>query len=133
TKQEAGFSLIELMVAMTITLIVTGAIYGLLTSGGNAFKREPELSDRQQNVRMAMDLIQRDVSNAGSGMGAWVQAFTNNLDTQGPLVSILPTVGGGSRTIQGQNDFLEILGNDGTCPVLATCKDAGVNLGTPEQ
>src|SRR4029078_2453670 len=99
--------------------------------GGNAFKREPELSDRQQNVRMAMDLIQRDVSNAGSGMGAWLQAFTNNLDAQGPLVSILPTVSGGSRAIQGQNDFLEILGNDGTCSLRATGKEPGARLGSP--
>ena len=33
TPDERGFSLVELMVAMTVTLIVSGAIYGLLTSG----------------------------------------------------------------------------------------------------
>ena len=51
TRDQAGFSLIELMVAMVVTLIVTGAIYGLLAGGQSAFRREPQLADRQQNTR----------------------------------------------------------------------------------
>jgi prepilin-type N-terminal cleavage/methylation domain-containing protein len=84
---ESGFSLIELTVAMVVTLIVTGAIYGLLAGGQSAFRREPELSDRQQNVRVAMDMIMRDISNAGSGLPEWVQVFTRNLD--GPTATPL--------------------------------------------
>ena len=75
-RQERGFSLVELMVAMTVTLIVSGAIYGLLTSGSNAFRREPELADRQQNIRVAMDLISRDVFNAGAALPTFSQVFT---------------------------------------------------------
>ena len=60
-----GFSLIELMVAMAVTLIVTGAIYGLMTGGQNAFRREPAITDRQQNIRLAMDIIMRDIASAG--------------------------------------------------------------------
>ncbi len=105
--QDAGFSLIELMVAMTITLVVTGAIYGLLTAGHNAFRREPELADRQQNIRVAMDLITRDVEGAGNGMTPFVQAFTNGLDAAGPAGP------GGVNS-----DYLEILMNDGLCPTL---------------
>ena len=30
-RPDAGFSLIELMVALVVTLIVSGAVYGLLT------------------------------------------------------------------------------------------------------
>jgi len=76
TRTDRGFSLVELMVAMTITLIVSAAIYGLLTSGSNAFRREPELADRQQNIRVAMDLVARDVFNAGAGLPAFSQVFT---------------------------------------------------------
>ena len=53
-RQQRGFSLVELMVAMTVTLIVSGAIYGLLTSGSSAFRREPEVADRQQNIRQTV-------------------------------------------------------------------------------
>jgi prepilin-type N-terminal cleavage/methylation domain-containing protein len=117
--QEGGFSLIELMVAMAITLVVSGAIYGLLTAGNNAFRREPELADRQQNIRMAMDLISRDVEEAGNGMIPFVQAFTNNLDGVGP-----PGPGGVNT------DYLEIVLNDGTCPTLAVAGSPGTALHT---
>ena len=39
--RQAGFSLVELMIAMVITLIVTGAIYGLLSGGESAFRCSP--------------------------------------------------------------------------------------------
>ena len=48
TRHERGFSLVELMVAMTVTLIVSGAIYGLLTSGEDRLPAASrELADGQ--------------------------------------------------------------------------------------
>jgi len=126
-KAQAGFTLIELLVAMTVTLIITGAMYGLLAGGQNAFRREPELTDRQQSIRMAMDRIQRDVVIAGQKMGAFHQAFTNGLNGAGnkPLT-------GGAGPLTGPNgptDILEVSGNTGECPdVWATHKDIGANV-----
>lgn len=80
SSSENGFSLVELLVAMVITLIVSGAIYGLMTAGQNAFRREPELAERQQNIRLAMDMIVRDLANAGTGLPPFTQVFTQNLD-----------------------------------------------------
>lgn len=79
SSTENGFSLIELLIAMTITLIVSGAIYGLMTAGQNAFRREPELAERQQNIRLAMDMIVRDLANAGTGLPPLTQVFTQGL------------------------------------------------------
>jgi len=87
TRHARGFSLVELMVAMTVTLIVSGAIYGLLTSGSNAFRREPEVADRQQNIRVAMDVISQDVYKAGYGAPTFAQVFTDGLDGAGPAGS----------------------------------------------
>jgi prepilin-type N-terminal cleavage/methylation domain-containing protein len=108
---EAGFSLVELLIAMLVTGIISGAIYGLLSTGQGAFRREPELSDRQQNIRIAMDLIQRDAENAGMRIPAFMQHFTDGLNGLGPAV---PS--------GGNADFLEIFGNDGQCPVLDACR-----------
>lgn len=113
-----GFSLIELTVALAVTLIVTGAIYGLLTGGQSAFRREPELSDRQQNIRVAMDLIMKDIGNAGSGLPPFVQIFTRTLDA----CSGCPN-GGAPMGLGGVlTDELEMLTNDGRDnePVCAT-------------
>lgn len=124
TPGQAGFTLIELLVAMTVTLIITGAMYGLLAGGQNAFRREPELTDRQQSIRLGMDRIQGDVLLAGQDMGAWVQAFTDNLNDVGTQ-----TANGPMRGPNGPTDVLEIFASTGTCPkVPATRVGGGVNM-----
>ena len=40
--RDDGYSLIELLVAMTLTLMVALSIFALLTAGQRAFRREPE-------------------------------------------------------------------------------------------
>ena len=110
---QSGFSLVELIVAMAVTMVVTGAVYGLMAGGNNAFRREPELTDRQQNVRVAMELIQKDIANAGVNMGPLFQSFTQNLNGAGRITGpYLDPVTNAPRVA----DHLEIFGNDGTCP-----------------
>jgi prepilin-type N-terminal cleavage/methylation domain-containing protein len=108
-RLERGFSLVELMVAMAATLIVSGAVYGLVTAGHSAFRREPALADRQQNVRVALDLIGRDAFRAGYGLPTFAQVFTDGLDGLGDLGS------GGEAT-----DELEIFAA-ADCPILNVC------------
>ena len=105
-SSESGFSLLELIVAVAITMVVTGAVYGLMSGGNSAFRREPELTDRQQNARAAMDMIQRDIGTAGTNMGPFFQSFTRNLNGVGRVTGPAGQVA----------DHLEIFGNDGTCP-----------------
>jgi prepilin-type N-terminal cleavage/methylation domain-containing protein len=110
-KSDArGFSLVELTVALVVTLIVSGAIYGLLAGGQSAFRREPELADRQQNIRLAMDLIMRDIANAGSSLPAFVQVFTQGLDA----CSGCPAGGAPMGLAGNRTDELEMLTNDGS-------------------
>jgi type IV pilus assembly protein PilW len=103
---QGGFSLTELMIAMLVTMLISGAVFGLLTAGQGAFRREPELTDRQQNIRVAMDLIQRDVATAGVGLGPFTQVFTPGLDGIGPIA-----LGPSGNAV----DQLQILGSDGEC------------------
>jgi len=137
-QHERGFSLVELMIAMTVTLIVSGAIYGLLTSGSNAFRREPEVADRQQNIRVAMDLIARDVFNAGAALPTFSQVFTNAdppggacvsadglngcgvMGTMGPAAAAARSPGDGGDPLQN-TDVLEIVSTDEQCPVQSVC------------
>jgi prepilin-type N-terminal cleavage/methylation domain-containing protein len=105
---QAGFTLIELLTAMGMTLIVSGAIYGLMVSSQNAFVREPALSDRQQNVRMGMEMITQDILAAGAGMDGFVQAFTPALNATGQPGSLGP--------VGTNSDVLEIMSNTDTCP-----------------
>jgi prepilin-type N-terminal cleavage/methylation domain-containing protein len=109
-RRQAGFSLVEMLVALTVSLLATGAIYQLVTAGQSAFRREPALADRQQNIRAAMDIISQDVLRAGFGLPEFVQVFTQNLDHVGPLM--------GASGLQ--SDMLELV-EAGSCPSLEIC------------
>lgn len=60
-----GFSLIEVLVALTITLIVMSSVFSLLTKGQRSFEREPEIAELQQNARAGLDAIAKDLAVAG--------------------------------------------------------------------
>lgn len=64
---EKGFTLVELLVAMTIFLIVTGVIYGMLQIGRIDRNRASRRSDILKNARIAVHMIGRDALNAGLG------------------------------------------------------------------
>lgn len=66
-SSEAGFSLLELMIAMVIFLIVTASIYGLMQVGRVDRNRSSRRSDVMKNARVALHLIGRDALNAGFG------------------------------------------------------------------
>ncbi|HET6900182.1 MAG TPA: hypothetical protein VFK70_17655, partial [Vicinamibacteria bacterium] len=69
--------------------------------------------DRQQNIRLAMDLIQRDISTAGSGMDPWEQAFSR-ADGPNETGTVLNGTGPmGSNAVA--TDLLEVMGADGSC------------------
>jgi prepilin-type N-terminal cleavage/methylation domain-containing protein len=126
---EAGFSLVELMVAMTITLIVSGAIYGLLAAGGDAFRREPELADRQQNIRAAMDLVSRDVFTAGASLPIFAQTFTI-ADPDGVCAGGLDGCGMAGSMGPDPTDVVEMVSVDEQCPFQTVCS-SGTVAGQP--
>jgi len=124
---QSGFSLIELMVALTVTLVVSGAIYGLLSGGQSAFRREPELTDRQQNARVALNIIMRDIANAGSGMPKFIQTFSQNLNNCTNSTTCPVDTGRITRPDVPAEvpDELEMLTNSGTKENEPACHTAG--------
>jgi type II secretory pathway pseudopilin PulG len=76
---EAGFSLVESLVAMVLMLVVTGAMFGLVNPGTTASRTQPEAMDMQQRARVATDVLYRDLFMAGAGIYAGPQtgALTN--------------------------------------------------------
>jgi prepilin-type N-terminal cleavage/methylation domain-containing protein len=64
---EAGFSLVEMMVAMTIMLVVTGTVFTLMNPSHGTFATEPEVADMQQRLRVASDVLYKDLVMTGAG------------------------------------------------------------------
>ena len=64
-RPEAGFSLIELIVSMTVFLIVTGSIWGVMNIAQRSRAVVNEKVDLGKSSRVGMNLLGRDTYNAG--------------------------------------------------------------------
>lgn len=67
-RNQGGFSIIELMVVVTVMLIVVGAVFSLMGNSMKVATATYELTDAQQNLRTAHEFINRDLMNAGDGL-----------------------------------------------------------------
>lgn len=76
---DAGFSLVESLIATVLMLVVTGAIFGFVTPGVTMSRAQPEAMDMQQRARIGADMLFRDLFMAGAGVYAGPQtgALTN--------------------------------------------------------
>ncbi|MBS7458013.1 PilW family protein [Coralloluteibacterium stylophorae] len=60
-----GMSLIELMIAMALGLVVVGAAIGIFLSNARTYRATESLGRVQENVRIAFELMARDLREAG--------------------------------------------------------------------
>jgi type IV pilus assembly protein PilW len=75
-QDQRGFTLVELMVGLLISVMVVAAGYTIMTSSVKASSVNDETNTMQQNARVAMDLLSRDIKMAGFGMNGPVGACT---------------------------------------------------------
>jgi prepilin-type N-terminal cleavage/methylation domain-containing protein len=67
-KQTKGFSLIELLVAVAITVLVMGVSLSMLTQAEHATEGVALQANVQENLRAGMHFIVRDLMQAGEGI-----------------------------------------------------------------
>jgi type IV pilus assembly protein PilW len=79
--RNAGFGVIELMIAMTLSLLLLSGVIALFASSRKSYESNEHLGRIQENGRFALDMIQRDVRSAGYQGCARQTPFTSTLDT----------------------------------------------------
>jgi prepilin-type N-terminal cleavage/methylation domain-containing protein len=67
-KRDAGFTLVEVLVAVSLMLVVLAATVGALTTAIHATEAVTLMADTQQNLRAGMNYITRDLIQAGEGI-----------------------------------------------------------------
>lgn len=96
-NSQAGYSVIEMMIAATVMLILTGAVVSLLKNSIMVATTSYELTDAQESLRTAQEYIGRDLMNAGDGLKSINYlpvntTFVTNYLTTAPVVdSSAPT------------------------------------------
>lgn len=65
TKKSDGFTLIEIMVAVAIMGILMAGIYGIFTSIYNSYLSQNQLADVEQNARIGIEQMMREIRLAG--------------------------------------------------------------------
>src|ERR1700732_3796234 len=66
-KSQRGFTLLEFMVSGVLTLIVLGATFTLLNNLFIANTSVQQTLGAQQNLRVGMNALSRDITMAGTG------------------------------------------------------------------
>ena len=86
TRCRAGVTLLELLVAVAITVIVGASIVGALYSGRSAYESGDAIIHKYETVRAAVDFISRDLASAyiypeGGGNPLWDPTFAYPVDS----------------------------------------------------
>ena len=78
-----GFSLVELLIAVALSSLISLGLYGALSSQQIIYSVQDDISEMQQNLRLATERISRDVSMAGfgrpSGLGSAAWPLLNGI------------------------------------------------------
>lgn len=79
-KRQHGFTLVELLVALSIFLLVIGAAFTLLNASQQRYQTESQVLNSFQEARLGMDQMVRDINDAGYPPKSY-------MDANHPLVS----------------------------------------------
>ena len=69
TKRESGFSLLEMTIAVALGTLMLGAAVQLYTQAVGATWTVSQRAELQQDFRAASDMLTKDLSLAGAGLG----------------------------------------------------------------
>jgi len=67
-KAVSGFSIVELLIAMTIMLVVLGLAASLFSQSFSTRRRESSRTDALTSAQAALNVISREVANSGYGL-----------------------------------------------------------------
>jgi prepilin-type N-terminal cleavage/methylation domain-containing protein len=119
-QTEAGFSLIELIIAMTITLVVLGVATTLMANGFRARTRAHDNVDALADAERAISIMSREIAQAGF-----------NLTDNGIVAEDSVTDGNGNSTIRiraNLNRFNSLASFDARNGIGKPIEDAGEDV-----
>src|ERR1041385_5024225 len=75
---QSGFSLLELTLALSVSVVLTGGVFYYLKQNQESFVVEAAIADLHQNFRASLDLMTRDIQGAGAGLPQFLGPIASN-------------------------------------------------------
>jgi prepilin-type N-terminal cleavage/methylation domain-containing protein len=69
-NSQAGFSVVEMIIAITVMAIIAGAVFSLMRDSLKVASTTYEMTDAQESLRTAQEYINRDLMNAGDTLNS---------------------------------------------------------------
>src|SRR5687768_11226114 len=67
-NSQRGFSMIELLIAMTVTIVIAGVAATLVAQSLRMRTREDARSDAIADAQRALNIVSREIANSGFGL-----------------------------------------------------------------
>jgi prepilin-type N-terminal cleavage/methylation domain-containing protein len=81
-RRTRGFTLMEILIAMALTTIVTASVLAIVRTQLTAFEMQDQIVRTQQNTRAGMDFVETMVRRACGGINSgYVQVFTSTVQS----------------------------------------------------
>lgn len=127
-KNQRGFTLLELMIALTVGLVLIGGTVAMMRNSGNSLKRHENNADMVSAIRLASNTLQHDIQSAGYfGRTRFAGDITGRLNDANPL----PNLGGDCYSGFYADIQRYIFASDNTNPFATTClSDVGYKANT---
>jgi len=129
TNRQTGFSLIEMLVGMVVLLIAVSASLAALTDAVHVNQGVTLMADTQQNLRVGMNYIVRDLIEAGEGIPqGGITVPNNGLSSNGAPPAGNSTINRPGLSTTGA-DVIKFPSTFVTLPAITP----GYQVGDPEQ
>jgi type IV pilus assembly protein PilW len=69
-KKDRGVTLIELMIVLVIAAVLVAGVYSLFITQHRSYAVQDQVAGVQQDARVALDIMARDIRMAGFGVGS---------------------------------------------------------------
>jgi type II secretory pathway pseudopilin PulG len=101
--KQSGATLMEVMVAMSISLVVTATMIALMASTLGSTARIVQMTRLSDDMRVALQMMSRDVRRSSYNINSIFCYANDDCDEDGAVVAV------GDITINGSNDCLVFL------------------------
>jgi type II secretory pathway pseudopilin PulG len=116
SKHEAGFSLLELVLAMGITITIMGLASTILASAFKIRSREDRKSDAIADVQRALNIMTREISNSGLKLPSGLPYVSTNGvvdgDSDSSSIRIVSNLNGMPDSANGYSEDADVTDTD---------------------